>query len=132
MQRHPIPRLSEKNACPIAPKKTLPSTLLKSGFSRNSIPALAPGSDTEQMASTTSRINSMGIIILADFSIPFSTPFMMMKCVANKNTTNQITGRHGLLTKPLKEAMNSEADLPAKLLVAASPINSKVQPATTE
>ena len=43
---------------------------------------------------------------------------MMMKCVANKNTTNQITGRHGLLTKPLKEAMNSAADLPAKLLVA--------------
>lgn len=73
----------------------------------------------------------MGIIILADFQYPFHS-FMMMKCVANKNTTNQITGRHGLLTKPLKEAMNSAADLPAKLLVAASPINSKVQPATTE
>ena len=84
------------------------------------------------MASTINRMNSMGIIILADFSMPFSTPFMMMKWVTNRNTISQITGRHGLLTKPLKEAMNSAADLPAKLLVAASPINSRVQPATTE
>lgn len=96
------------------------------------MPAPAPGNDMEQMASTISRINSMGIIILADFSMPFSTPFTMMKCVANKNIISQIIGRHGLLTNPLKEEINSAADLPAKLLVAASPMNSKVQPATTE
>ena len=48
MQRHPIPRLKEKKACPIALKNTFPSTLLKSGLSRNSIPAPAPGRVTEQ------------------------------------------------------------------------------------
>ena len=74
-----MPRLREKKACPIAPRNTLPSTLLKSGFRRNSMPAPAPGSDTEQMARTINRMKSIGIIILADFSMPFSTPLTIIK-----------------------------------------------------
>ena len=56
----------------------------------------------------------------------------MMRWVASRNSTSQMTGRQGLLTKLLKDAMKSAADFPAKLLVAASPINSSVHPATTE
>ena len=116
----------------MAPRNTLPSTLLKSGFNRNSMPAPALGRDMEQMARIINRTNSIGIMILADFSIPFSTPLTMMRWVANRNSTSQMTGRQGLLTKLLKDAMKSAADFPAKLLVAASPINSSVHPATTE
>ena len=73
----------------------------------------------------------MGIMILADFSIPFSTPFTTMKWVASMKTTSQSMGRQGLAVNWLKDAMNSSADLPAKLLVAASTMNSSVQPDTT-
>ena len=96
------------------------------------MPAPAPGRDMEQMARIINRTNSIGIMILADFSIPFSTPLTMMRWVASRNSTSQMTGRQGLLTKLLKDAMKSAADFPAKLLVAASPINSSVHPATTE
>ena len=43
-------------------------------------------------------------MILADFSIPFSTPLTMMRWVASRNSTSQMTGRQGLLTKLLKDA----------------------------
>ena len=41
----------------------------------------------------------------------------MMRWVASRNSTSQMTGRQGLLTKLLKDAMKSAADFPAKLLV---------------
>ena len=74
----------------------------------------------------------MGIMIFDDFSMPFSTPFTTMKCVASRKTIIQSIGRQGLATKLSKAAMNWSADLPAKLLVAASRMYSSVQPDTTE
>ena len=38
----------------------------------------------------------------------------MMRWVASRNSTSQMTGRQGLLTKLLKDAMKSAADFPAK------------------
>ena len=46
--------------------------------------------------------------------------------------TNEVQTGISRMTKLLKDAMKSAADFPAKLLVAASPINSSVHPATTE
>ncbi|CDC52262.1 unknown [Bacteroides finegoldii CAG:203] len=77
-------------------------------------------------------MKSVGIIILEDFSIPFSTPFTMMKWVINKKETNQTTGRQGLLENCWKEVMNSSGVFPAKPFEAASNIYSSVHPATTE
>ena len=85
------------------------------------MPAPAPGRDTEQTASTMSSRKSIGIMILADFSIPFSTPFTMMKWVISMKAT-----------KPLNEVMKSLADWPAKAFVPACTMYSSVQPATTE
>ena len=76
-------------------------------------------------------MNRVGIIILEDFSIPFSTPFTMMKCVISRKAINQITGRQGLLENCWNEVMNSPEVFPEKPLVAASRIYSSVHPATT-
>ena len=69
MHRHPIPKLSEKNACPIAARKAFASILLKSGLNKKSIPAPAPGSVSEQIANIMSKRNKTGIMILDAFSI---------------------------------------------------------------
>ena len=74
-----MPKLNEKNACPMAPKNTSAFTLLKSGFNKNSKPLLASGRDIEQTANTKMRINKTGISTLDDFSIPSFTPFTMTK-----------------------------------------------------
>ena len=105
MQRHPMPRLSEKNACPIAPRNTLAFTFSHSGFNRNSTPVPAPGNDKEHTASMSSKMNSIGIMIFADFSIPFSTPLAMMKWVESRNKTNHTSGRQGLVEKVVNELM---------------------------
>lgn len=85
----------------MALRNTLVVTLSHSGFRRNSRPAPEPGNAMEQPASMINRINNIGIIILADFSIPFSTPFTMMKWVTRRKSTSQITGRQGLEEKEL-------------------------------
>ena len=61
-------------------------------------------------------------MILDDFSIPFSTPLTMMKCVSSRKTTSQAAGCQGLLEKDWKEAMKSSGVLSEKLLVTASQI----------
>ena len=94
-----MPTLSEKNACPIAASSTLPSTLPRSGFSRNSRPRSAPGSNMAQTARMSSRMNRAGIITLDERSIPFSTPRTTMKCVRSRKTMVHTTGSQGLLTK---------------------------------
>ena len=96
------------------------------------MPAPAPGSDTEQTASTMSSRKSIGIMILDDFSMPRSTPFTMMKWVISMKTNIHRAGRHGWATKPLNEAMKSLADCLAKVFVPACTMYSSVQPATTE
>ena len=50
-------------------------------------------------------MNSIGIMILADFSMPFSTPFTMMKWVESRNSTSQMSGRQGLVEKAVNELM---------------------------
>ena len=96
------------------------------------MPLLAPGKVTEHPTNTRIMMKRVGIIILDDFSIPFSTPFTMMKWVASKNRVSHKAGRQGLLEKLWKEEMNSAGVLPAKLLLTASNIYSNVHPATTE
>ena len=85
----------------MAPRNTLPSTLLKSGFNRNSMPAPAPGRDMEQMARIINRTNSIGIMILADFSIPFP-PFDNDEMGGQQNSTSQMTGRQGVADKAVE------------------------------
>ena len=70
----PIPRLSEKNACPNALIITLMSILLKSGFKKNSTPRIASGRVSDFTANITSSRNSTGISTFDNFSMPFCTP----------------------------------------------------------
>ena len=88
--------LNEKNACPRASRKVPLSIFERSGLNRNSTPAIAPGSINEHTTSTNNRMNSSGIISFDAFSIPFSMPLTMTKCVIPTKTAIQKTGLHGL------------------------------------
>ena len=115
----------------MAPSSTLLFTLLKSGCSKKRMPSLALGSEMEQQASTNSKMKSIGIRILEERSMPFSTPRVMMKWVISTKRTDQTTGRHGLLTKLLKVLMNPSAVCPLRPPLTAWRMYSSVQPATT-
>ena len=52
-------------------------TLLQSGLSKNSMPNEAPGRETEQTARKMVMMKRVGIISLADFSMPDRTPRVM-------------------------------------------------------
>lgn len=70
----PMPRLIEKKDCPRASSTVVPVILLKSGFSRKSIPWRAPSSVSALRAMPNNSRNSIGIRILLYRSIPFSIP----------------------------------------------------------
>src|SRR3712207_7555083 len=96
-----MPRLNEKKACPIALRKVVPVTLPKSGFNRNSMPEPAPGSEIEQPTKIRMMMNKAGIIIFEDFSMPFSTPFAMMK--RSEEHTSELQSRQYLVCRLLLE-----------------------------
>ncbi len=75
----PKPRLSEKNACPMAPITTGPVILPKSGLKRKRSPAPASGSISELMQKTTMRASSSGMSTLLIRSMPLATPREMIK-----------------------------------------------------
>ena len=76
--RIPIPKLKEKNACPIARTMTWGVIFEKSGCRKNFSPSLASGSVNERIQNTMRIMNSIGINMLDIFSIPFCTPLDMM------------------------------------------------------
>ena len=72
--RIPIPKLKEKNACPIARTMTWGVIFEKSGCRKNFSPSLASGSVNDRIQKTMRIMNSIGINMLDIFSIPFCTP----------------------------------------------------------
>ncbi len=74
-----MPRLSEKNACPMALSTTCGVTFEKSGLKRKLSPSAAPGISMELMQNAAKITNSSGISTLAIRSIPFSTPRLSTK-----------------------------------------------------
>ena len=72
--RIPMPKLKEKNACPIARTMTWGVIFEKSGCRKNFSPSLASGSVNDRMQKTMRIMNSIGINMLDIFSIPFCTP----------------------------------------------------------
>lgn len=72
----PIPRLSEKNACPVALIMVSADIFEKSGFKKNDTPSIAPGSDRLTQTRIAKIKNRIGIAILDKRSIPFWTPAM--------------------------------------------------------
>ena len=127
-----MPRLSEKKACPMAASSTPPSTFSKSGFSKNSMPRPEPGNSSAQTARMSSRMKRAGIMILDERSMPFSTPFTIMKWVMSKNKTVHTTGSQGLLTNVSNRVMKSAGVLSAKWPTPADTMYCSVHPATTE
>ena len=97
MQRQAVPRLNEKKACPRASRSTFGVTLVKSGFSRNSIPLDAPGNEQEDMTIISNKIKSSGINSFEAFSMPLRTPRTMMKWVIRINTIPKMAGFTGSL-----------------------------------
>ena len=69
--RMPMPRLSEKNACPRALRTTEGVILLKSGFRKYASPSAALSSYIDTPHITKSTRNSTGIRTLLRRSIPF-------------------------------------------------------------
>ena len=76
--RIPIPKLKEKNACPIARTMTWGVIFEKSGCRKNFSPSLASGSVNDRIQKTMRIMNSIGINMLDIFSIAFCTPLDMM------------------------------------------------------
>lgn len=76
--RIPMPKLKEKNACPIARTMTWGVIFEKSGCRKNFSPSLASDSVNDRMQKTMRIMNSIGINMLDIFSIPFCTPLDMM------------------------------------------------------
>ena len=72
--RIPMPRLSEKKACPMARMMTCGVILEKSGCRKKESPSLEPGSVSERTQKTSSMTNSSGMSMFDIFSIPFCTP----------------------------------------------------------
>lgn len=72
--RTPIPRLREKNACPMAFINVAVDTFEKSGFKKKDTPSTAPGSDRLTQRSITNMMKSTGIAMFESRSIPFCTP----------------------------------------------------------
>src|SRR5574344_1546592 len=79
VQRHAVPRLSEKNDCPRAAKMTSDVIFEKSGLKRNSTPVIAPGSMHEGMTSIINMTKSVGMSSLEIRSIPFFTPLIITR-----------------------------------------------------
>ena len=77
----PIPRLSEKKACPIASITVLEVTLEKSGLKRKANPLSEPPRVSDLTATTITSTKSSGIIYLENFSMPFSTPAITIPAV---------------------------------------------------
>lgn len=69
--RIPIPKLKEKNACPIARTMTWGVIFEKSGCRKNFRPSLASGSVNDRMQKTMRIMNSIGINMLDIFFDPF-------------------------------------------------------------
>src|SRR5690554_3648610 len=76
---HPMPRESEKKACPIASRNRVDFTSARSGRKRKLSPLAAPSSVMDRTANTISRRKSKGMNIFAERSIPFFTPETMKK-----------------------------------------------------
>ena len=76
--RIPMPKLKEKNACPIARTMTWGVIFEKSGCRKNFSPSLASGSVNDRMQKTMRIMNSIGINMLDIFSIPFCKTLDMM------------------------------------------------------
>ena len=97
------------------------------------MPAPVPGREIEQTTSMSIIINKVGIIILEDFSMPFSYSFYDDK-MSNQQESHQpcYGDARGYWKNLGKKVMNSLGVLPAKPFVTASKIYSSVHPATTE
>ena len=94
MTIHPIPTESEKKACPTAVNIVSgENASLKSGDKRNLYPAAAFGINATRMAIIIRMINNAGIITFEAFSIPLTTPRMMMRCVSKMNIMVYIAWR---------------------------------------
>ena len=87
----PIPRDSEKNICPPAEASTFTMPFgvnsFQSGTSMNFTPSIAPGSVTALAITMRSIMNSAGVAIEENFSIPFSIPIAMMKIIRHMKST---------------------------------------------
>lgn len=95
------------------------------------MPAPAPGRDMEQMARIINRTNSIGIMILADFQYLFHS-FDNDEMGGQQEQHQPDDRTPGVADKAVEGCDEIGCRLPGKLLVAASPINSSVHPATTE
>ena len=77
------------------------------------MPSEAPGKVQQYIATTAIRITSIGISILLEFSIPFSTPIAITRIVTPKNNKNQIIGSTG-------DVINCSNKVKPKAFVAAT------------
>lgn len=69
------PTLKEKKDCPMANSTVSALICERSGFKKNSIPSIEPGSVTERTIKRRKMMKRAGIINLLAFSIPLLTPF---------------------------------------------------------
>ena len=92
MHRHEVPSDREKNACPSASSSTLRESFEKSGWSRNEMPFMAPGSMHEATAMATSSTKSSGMSSLDTFSMPLRTPCITTMCVITMKAMVQSVG----------------------------------------
>ncbi len=127
----PIPKLSEKNACPNALNTPSALNLEKSGLNKNDRPSPAPGSVMARMSRITIISNKTGIKILEAFSMPPLMPANTIQHVRPINTNCQNMGRITWLMNPPNIPSKSAGFFPANELITAFPRYSNVQPATT-
>ena len=99
MRRHVSPRLSEKNACPIAPIIMFGVICEKSGLNINSRPFLASGNNRELTQKTSSKMNRIGIRKFEIRSIPFCMPFRKIRKLIPRNRIVHRTERQGELAR---------------------------------
>ena len=91
---HPIPRLREKNTCPIALITTCGVSLEKSGRKKNETPSSAPGRVRERTAAAINSTNRAGMRILLIFSIPPEMPRETISTVAAINSRCRMICSH--------------------------------------
>ena len=84
MARQLMPTLRVKNACPMALSTTSVVILLKSGWSRNCTPCLAPGILSETPMRSKMMRKRRGIMVLLNHSIPFCTPRETTRWVSSR------------------------------------------------
>jgi len=95
----PMPKLREKNACPVAYTMVLGPTLEKSGTKKNLRPSMALGENRPRTIRAIISKTKMGISKEVTFSMPFRTPPLTTNPVRHKKKMRYPIWRVGLAIK---------------------------------